>query len=174
MCTNLSLTLHLENLTIIISSWFLLTCKNLSKTYQWLAHYRSGQMTRMLCYMTVLLAQTEICFGIHPMALRSTLHYRLHLYVHMPTRSHGLQATSALSKNLKLLLSRSETLIRILIRNPAMPSDEPSNRQSINTGLRLNPTTLALTLVAKACKLLRITKGYPTMSCPVAKAYQTS
>jgi hypothetical protein len=69
-----------------------------------------------------------------------------------------------------------ETLIRMLIINPAMPSDEPSNRQSINTGLRLNPTTLALTLFGcgKACELLRITKGNPTMSCPVAKAYQTS
>jgi hypothetical protein len=34
-----------------------------------------------------------------------------------------------------------------LIRNPFMPSDEPSNRQSVNTGLRLNPTTPALTLI---------------------------
>ena len=32
------------------------------------------------------------------------------------------------------------------IKNPAMPLDEPSNRQSVNTGLRLNPTS-ALTLV---------------------------
>ena len=31
--------------------------------------------------------------------------------------------------------------------NPAMPSDEPSNRQSANKGLRLNTTTPALTLV---------------------------
>ena len=37
-----------------------------------------------------------------------------------------------------------------------MPSDKPSNWQSVNTGLKLNPTTLALTLVGcvRACKLL--------------------
>ena len=39
--------------------------------------------------------------------------------------------------------SRSGTPTRKLIRNPTMPSDEPSNRQSINTGLRLNPSTPA-------------------------------
>ena len=38
-------------------------------------------------------------------------------------------------------------LIRMLIRNPTMSSDEPSNKQRVNTGLRLNPTTLALMLV---------------------------
>ena len=32
----------------------------------------SGQMTRMLRYRTVLLAQTGICSRIHPMALRNT------------------------------------------------------------------------------------------------------
>ena len=49
-------------------------------------------------------------------------------------------------------------------KNPAMPSDESSNKQSVNTGLRLNPTTPALTLVGsgRACKLLRTTKGNPT------------
>ena len=36
--------------------------------------------------------------------------------------------------------------ICMLIRNPAMPSDEPSNKKSVNTGLRLT-TTPALTLV---------------------------
>jgi hypothetical protein len=29
-------------------------------------------------------------------------------------------------------------LVRKLTRNPAMPCDEPPNRQSVNTGLRLN------------------------------------
>jgi hypothetical protein len=29
--------------------------------------------------------------------------------------------------------------------NPALPSDEQSNKQSVNTGLRLNPTTPVLT-----------------------------
>ncbi|CDQ60663.1 unnamed protein product [Oncorhynchus mykiss] len=63
-----------------------------------------------------------------------------------------------------------------LIRNPAMPSDEPSNSQSVNTGLRSNRTTPAPTLVGcgRACKLLQTTKGRTTESSPVARAYQTS
>jgi hypothetical protein len=40
----------------------------------------------------------------------------------------------------------SGRLIWTVIRNPAMPSDKPSNKQSVNTGSRLNPTTPALTL----------------------------
>jgi hypothetical protein len=35
------------------------------------------------------------------------------------------------------------TLIRTLIGNLAIASDEPSNRQSVNTGLKCNPTTPA-------------------------------
>ena len=51
-------------------------------------------------------------------------------------------------------VSNSGTLTKTLIRHPAMPSDGPSNRQNVNTGLRLNPTTLALTHVGcvRACK----------------------
>jgi hypothetical protein len=54
--------------------------------------------------------------------------------------------------------------------------DEPSNRQSVNTGLRSNHTTPALTLVgcSRVCKLSEITKGNPAKSCPVIRAYQTS
>ena len=79
-----------------------------SRKYQWLAQYGSGQMTQMLCYRTVLLAQTGICSGIHSMALRSipsqssalsisasTTSSPWWTYVHIQTRSHGLQATSA-------------------------------------------------------------------------------
>jgi hypothetical protein len=69
--TKLSLALHLANLAIIPFSWFLLTSKNWSRKYQWLAQYGSGLMMRMPCYMTVLRAQNGICSGIHPMALRS-------------------------------------------------------------------------------------------------------
>jgi hypothetical protein len=36
---------------------------------------------------------------------------------------------------------------RMLMRNPAMPSGDPSSKQSVNTGLRLNPTTPALMLI---------------------------
>ena len=54
-----------------------------------------------------------------------------------------------------------------------MPSDKPSNRQSFNTGLRLNPTTPALTLVrcGRACKPLRTTKGSPAARYPVELNY---
>ena len=68
-----------------------------------------GQMMQMLSYRTVLLADPGIGSGTHPMALRSIPHQSLALsisasmtlypqwpYVHTPTRSHGLQATSAL------------------------------------------------------------------------------
>ena len=48
---------------------------------------------------------------------------------------------------LALTLSRSWTVTRMLIRNPAIPSDKPSNRESINTGVRSSHTTPALTLV---------------------------
>ncbi|CDQ67520.1 unnamed protein product [Oncorhynchus mykiss] len=67
------------------------------------------------------------------MALRST-----------PTQS-PVSSISALPTSSQ----QSRTLIRTLIINLAMPSDEPSNRQSVNTGLRLNPTTPALTLSFK-------------------------
>ena len=63
---------------------------------------RSGQMMQMLSYKTVLLAQTGIRSGIHPMALRSippqssassisasTTSHPQWPYVHIPTRSHG-------------------------------------------------------------------------------------
>ena len=42
-------------------------------------------------------------------------------------------------------------------------------RQRVNTGLRLNPTTMASMLVGcgRACKLLRTTKGSTAVSCPV-------
>ena len=47
-------------------------------------------------------------------------------------------------------------------------------RQSVKTGLKLNPTTPALTLIGcgRACKLLRTAKGKPAVSCPVTRACQ--
>ena len=48
--------------------------------------------------------------------------------------------------------------------------------QSVNTGLRSNSTTPALTLIGcgRACKLLRTTKGSTAESCLVTRAYQMS
>jgi hypothetical protein len=60
-----------------------------------------------------------------------------------PYRKPWITGNIRTSLRLELSLSRSGTLIWMLIRNPAMPSDEPSNRQIVNTGLRLNPTTPA-------------------------------
>jgi hypothetical protein len=37
--------------------------------------------------------------------------------------------------NICIELSRSGTLIQTLIIHPAMTSDDPSNRQSVNTGI---------------------------------------
>ena len=50
-----------------------------------------------------------------------------------------------------------------------MPSDVPSNRQSVNTGLRSNRTTPALKFIrcGRACKPLQTTKGSTAESCPV-------
>jgi hypothetical protein len=42
---------------------------------------KSGQMKQMLNYRTVLIAQTGICSGILPMALRSTPHQSLALSI---------------------------------------------------------------------------------------------
>jgi hypothetical protein len=65
---------------------------------------------------------------------------------------------------------------QLLIRNPVMPSDEPSNRKSVNTGLRLNRTIQAPMLVrcGRTCKLLQTTKGSTAESCPVTQAYKKS
>ena len=54
----------------------------------------------------------------------------------------------------------------MLKRNPAMPCAKQSNRQSLNTGLRLNRTTPASTLFGcgRACKLLQ--KGKPSRELP--------
>jgi hypothetical protein len=42
--------------------------------------------------------------------------------------------------NIRTELKGRAATFQELTRNPAMPSDEPSNRQSVNTGLRLNRT----------------------------------
>ena len=146
---------------------------------------KSVQMKQMLNYRTVLLSQTGFFrwhWGIHHIS------YWLHQKGHRGRRSHSdctyipqpetmdLQATFHWAKGSELPLSRSGTLTQKLIGNPAMPCDEPSNRQSINTGLRLNRTTPALILIGcgRACKLLQTTKGSSAESCPVTRSYQTS
>jgi hypothetical protein len=91
------------------NSILLLTSNHLSRKHQWLDK-KSGQMKQLLSYMTVLLAQTGIYSVIPPMTLRITPHQSLASsisasmtsspqwpYAHNPTRSHGLQATFALS-----------------------------------------------------------------------------
>ena len=89
----------------------------------------SGLMKRMVSYRTVSLSQTEICSRIHPMALRNqspaSLISELKTlspqwpYVHIPTRSHGLQVTSALFQRLELQVSNTEPHMRA----KAVPED---------------------------------------------------
>ena len=58
-------------------------------------------------------------------------------------RTYPNQKPWITGNRVELVLSRSGTLTRKPIRNPAMRSDEPSNRQSVNTGLISNRTTPA-------------------------------
>jgi hypothetical protein len=69
--TKLSLALHLANLTIFYPPDSCLQATNYSSD---LINKKNGQMKQMLCYRTVLLAQTGICSGIPLMALKSTPH----------------------------------------------------------------------------------------------------
>ena len=64
--------------------------------------------------------------------------------------------------------SRSRRLIWTLVRNPATPSDKPSNRQSINTGVKSNPTTLTLKLVecGRGLQTIKDHKGNPSRELP--------
>ena len=84
--------------------------------------------------------------------------------------------TGIICTELKGRASRSGTLTRKLIRNPSMPSDEPSNKKSVNTGLRSKHTISAPMLVGcgRACKLLQTTKGGTAESRQVTQAYQMS
>ena len=115
-----------------------------------------------------------VCVSEQLRALKIHIH---NLYPnHTQTRNHGLQATSALSEMVELLLSRSGTLTWKLIRNPSMTTNEQSNSQCVNTVLRFDHTTPAPTLFGcgRACKLLYTTMGSTAASCPVTRAYQTS
>ena len=59
----------------------------------------------------------------------------------------------------------------MLIRNPTMPSDEPTNKQSVNTGLRLNPTTPAnARRMWQGLKTITDHKGKPRRELPSDKS----
>ena len=117
-------------------------------------------MKQMLSYKIVLLAQTGICSGIPPMALRSTPHQSLASSISViddvvPTvtvRTYPKQKpwiTGNICTELKGRAAASK-------ERDSNPEDykkyryalrQTINRQSVNTGLRMNPTTPALTLV---------------------------
>ena len=133
----------------------------------------------MLNYKTVLLAQTGICSGILQMAWKeytTSVTGFINKFIEDVVQKPWITGNIHTELKDRATLSRSGNLTRKLIRNPAMPSDEPSNRQSVNTGLRSNRTTPAPTLVGcgRACKLIQTTKGSTAESCPVTRAYQTS
>ena len=73
----------------------------------------------------------------------------------------------------KLPLSRSGTLTRMLIRNPAMPSYKPSNGQSVNTGLRSNRTTPARG-IWQGLQTITDYKGKHSRELPSDTSLQTS
>ena len=56
--------------------------------------------------------------------------------------------------NIRTELKGRAATFKEFIRNPTIASDEPSNRQSVNTGPRSNRTTPALVICGRACKLL--------------------
>ncbi|CDQ63715.1 unnamed protein product [Oncorhynchus mykiss] len=105
----------------------------------------------MLNYRTVLLSQTGTCSGILPMALRSTPHQSLALSI-VTVRTYPNQKPW-ITGNICTELKGRAAAFKKLTRIPAMPWDEPSNMQSVNTGLSLNHTTPAPTLVlcGRAC-----------------------
>jgi hypothetical protein len=108
-------------------------------------------MKQMLNYRTVLLAQTEICSGILRIEEYSTsvtgfINKCIQDVVQTvtvrtyPNQKSWITGNIRTELRVELPLSRSGTLTQKLIRNPAMPSDEPSNRQSVNTVIRSNRT----------------------------------
>jgi hypothetical protein len=75
--------------------------------------------------------------------------------------------------NIRTELNGRAAAIKVRDSNPeAYKKSRYANRR---TGLRLNHTTPALTLVGcgRACKPLQTTKGNIAESCPVTRAYQT-
>ena len=97
----------------------------------------------MLRYRNVLLAQTGICSGIHPMALEYTTSVISFTVTVRTYPNHKPWITG----NIRIELKARAAAFKERDTNPAMPSDEPSNKQTVNTGLRFNPTTPSLMLV---------------------------
>jgi hypothetical protein len=140
---------------IIGDGWWLRFCK-FYKIVVWksqsLSSYRIANTIWRLGGMTTPLA--ECSRGDRGMTYVRRPHSDC-TYIPQPETVDNRQH-SHWAKRVEPLLSRSGTLTQKLIRNPAIPSDEPSNRQSVNTGLRSNSTTPAPMLngCGRACKLL--------------------
>jgi hypothetical protein len=108
-------------------------------------------MTQMLCYRTVLLADWNMFWDSSNVSEEYTTSVIGFINkciddvvptVTVPTYPNQKPWITGNIRT-KLPLSRSGTRIRELIRNPAMPSDKLSNRQSSNTGIRSNRITMA-------------------------------
>ena len=146
-------------------------------------------MTQMLSYRTVLLAKTGICSqdsfdGIqeYTTSVIGFINKCIDDVVPtVPVRTYHNQKPW-ITGSIRTKLKARAAAFKERDSNPeaykksAMPSDKPSNRQSINTGLRSNRTTSARMLVGcgRPGKPLRTTKGSTAESCPVTRAYQTS
>jgi hypothetical protein len=110
----------------------------------------------MLCYRTILLAQTGVCSnGIEEYTTSVIGFINKCIDEDVPTVTiHTYPDQKPLiTDNIRIeIKSRAADFKEWdtnpdATRNPIMPSDEPSNKQNVNTGLRLKPTTPALTLV---------------------------
>ena len=83
-------------------------------------------MKQMLSYRTVLLAQTGICSEIPPMALRSTSVIGfINKCIDDVIPTLTMRRYPNQKPWIELPFSRSGTLTRKLVRNPAMPFDDP-------------------------------------------------
>jgi hypothetical protein len=103
--------------------------------------------TEMLSYRTVLLAQTGICSGTHPIALRS-----------IPPQSPGFinkcidnivpTVIVCTFPNQKPWITGNSRIARVsAFKVRDMPSDKPSKKLCVKTGIRLNPIILIIPLV---------------------------
>ena len=140
-------------------------------------------MKQMLSYRTVLLAQTGICSGIPPMALKSTPHQPLASSISasmtVTVRTY-LNQKPWITGNIHTELKARAAAFKERDSNlEAYKKSRYALRRTIKQAkcqYRTKIRTPALTLIGcgRACKSLQTTKGSTAESYPVTRAYQTS
>ena len=136
-------------------------------------------MKQMLNYRTVFLAQTGICSGVPPMALRSTPHQSLASSISViddviPTvtvRTYPNQKPR-ITGNFRTVIKGRAAAFKERDSNPeAYKKSRYALRRTIKQAkhqyrTKIEPTPM-LVECGRACKLLQNTKGSPAESCPV-------